>query len=45
MIIYEKTHFGGWSKELSENITSVLALFDNKEDFKEIGSMRIIGGV
>uniref|UniRef100_A0A8C5T6S2 Beta/gamma crystallin 'Greek key' domain-containing protein n=1 Tax=Malurus cyaneus samueli TaxID=2593467 RepID=A0A8C5T6S2_9PASS len=27
IIIYEKTHFGGWSKEFSENITSVPALF------------------
>uniref|UniRef100_A0A8B9I2E9 Crystallin beta-gamma domain containing 3 n=1 Tax=Anser brachyrhynchus TaxID=132585 RepID=A0A8B9I2E9_9AVES len=45
MIIYEKTHFGGWSKEFSENITSVPALFGSKEDFKEIGSIRIVGGV
>ncbi|XP_021257436.1 very large A-kinase anchor protein isoform X3 [Numida meleagris] len=45
IIIYEKTHFGGWSKEFSENISSVLALFGNEEDFQEIGSIRIIGGV
>ncbi|NWW71808.1 CRBG3 protein, partial [Climacteris rufus] len=45
IIIYEKTHFGGWSKEFSENITSVPALFGNEEEFQEIGSLRVIGGV
>ncbi|OXB70137.1 UNVERIFIED_CONTAM: hypothetical protein H355_016373, partial [Colinus virginianus] len=45
IIIYEKAHFGGWSKEFSENISSVLALFGNEEDFQEIGSIRVIGGV
>uniref|UniRef100_A0A663N9G5 Crystallin beta-gamma domain containing 3 n=1 Tax=Athene cunicularia TaxID=194338 RepID=A0A663N9G5_ATHCN len=45
IIIYEKTHFGGWSKEFSENISSVPALFDSEEEFQEIGSMRVIGGV
>ncbi|NXL92161.1 CRBG3 protein, partial [Alectura lathami] len=45
IIIYEKTHFEGWSKEFSENISSVLAVFDNEEDFHEIGSIRVIGGV
>ncbi|XP_009693424.1 PREDICTED: uncharacterized protein LOC104157691, partial [Cariama cristata] len=45
IIIYEKTHFGGWSKEFSENITSVRALFDSEEEFQEIGSIRVIGGV
>ncbi|NXC70012.1 CRBG3 protein, partial [Anhinga anhinga] len=45
MIIYEKTHFGGWSKEFSENISSVLNLFGSEEKFQEIGSIRVIGGV
>ncbi|XP_065531874.1 LOW QUALITY PROTEIN: beta/gamma crystallin domain-containing protein 3-like [Lathamus discolor] len=45
IIIYEKTHFGGWSKDFSENISSVPALFGNEEEFKEIGSIRVIGGV
>ncbi|NWV12953.1 CRBG3 protein, partial [Ptilonorhynchus violaceus] len=45
IIIYEKTHFGGWSKEFSENITSVPALFGSEEEFQEIGSLRVIGGV
>uniref|UniRef100_A0A8C2SM21 Crystallin beta-gamma domain containing 3 n=1 Tax=Coturnix japonica TaxID=93934 RepID=A0A8C2SM21_COTJA len=45
IIIYEKAHFGGWSKEFSENISSVLALFGNEEDFQEIGSIRVIGGI
>ncbi|XP_059728043.1 very large A-kinase anchor protein isoform X3 [Haemorhous mexicanus] len=45
IIIYEKTHFGGWSKEFSENITSVPALFAGEEEFQEVGSLRVIGGV
>ncbi|KAJ7416484.1 hypothetical protein WISP_70881 [Willisornis vidua] len=45
IIIYEKTHFGGWSKEISENITSVPALFGSDEEFQAIGSIRVIGGV
>ncbi|NXY20744.1 CRBG3 protein, partial [Atrichornis clamosus] len=45
VIIYEKTHFGGWSKEFSENITSVPTLFGSEEEFQEIGSIRVIGGV
>nr|XP_013805463.1 PREDICTED: very large A-kinase anchor protein [Apteryx mantelli mantelli] len=45
IIIYEKTHFGGWSKEFSENIGSVPALLGNEEDFQEIGSIRVVGGV
>ncbi|XP_062430251.1 very large A-kinase anchor protein [Rhea pennata] len=45
IIIYEKTHFGGWSKEFSENISSVPALLRNEEVFQEIGSIRVIGGV
>ncbi|KAM6093937.1 very large A-kinase anchor protein isoform 2-T2 [Chlamydotis macqueenii] len=45
IVIYEKTHFGGWSKEFSENISSVPALFGSEEEFQEIGSIRVIGGV
>ncbi|XP_009465066.1 PREDICTED: beta/gamma crystallin domain-containing protein 3 [Nipponia nippon] len=45
IIIYEKTHFGGWSKEFSENVSSVPALFGCEEEFQEIGSVRVIGGV
>ncbi|NWX97498.1 CRBG3 protein, partial [Nothoprocta ornata] len=45
IIIYEKTHFGGWSKEFSENIDSVPAVLGNEEEFQEIGSIRVIGGV
>ncbi|NXA14772.1 CRBG3 protein, partial [Sapayoa aenigma] len=45
IIIYEKKCFGGWSKEFSENITSIPALFASKEEFQEIGSIRVIGGV
>ncbi|NWQ75555.1 CRBG3 protein, partial [Columbina picui] len=45
IIIYEKTHFGGWSKEFSENISSVRALFGSEEEFQDIGSIRVIGGI
>ncbi|XP_075290915.1 very large A-kinase anchor protein isoform X2 [Opisthocomus hoazin] len=45
LIIYEKTHFEGWSKEFSENISSVPALFGSEEEFQEIRSIRVIGGV
>ncbi|NXY42271.1 CRBG3 protein, partial [Ceuthmochares aereus] len=45
IIIYEKTHFGGWSKEFSENVSSVPAVFGSEEEFREIGSIRVIGGV
>ncbi|NXN25440.1 CRBG3 protein, partial [Nycticryphes semicollaris] len=45
IIIYEKTHFRGWSKEFSENIGSVPAVFGNEEEFQEIGSIRVIGGI
>ncbi|NWY17592.1 CRBG3 protein, partial [Aphelocoma coerulescens] len=45
IIIYEKPHFGGWFKEFSESITSVPALFGSEEEFQEIGSLRVIGGV
>ncbi|XP_030313644.1 very large A-kinase anchor protein [Calypte anna] len=45
IIIYEKTHFGGWCKEISENISSVPALFGCGEEFHKVGSIRVIGGV
>ncbi|XP_019379455.1 PREDICTED: very large A-kinase anchor protein [Gavialis gangeticus] len=45
IIIYERTHFRGRAKELSENIDCVPALFRNEEDFQGIGSIRVIGGV
>ncbi|NXY90726.1 CRBG3 protein, partial [Alcedo cyanopectus] len=45
IIIYEQTHFGGRSKEVSENISSVPGLLGSEEEFQEIGSIRVIGGV
>ncbi|NXG43918.1 CRBG3 protein, partial [Psilopogon haemacephalus] len=45
IIIYEKTHFEGWAKEFSENVSSVPALFGSEEEFQGIGSIRVIGGV
>ncbi|XP_067402360.1 very large A-kinase anchor protein isoform X2 [Emydura macquarii macquarii] len=45
IVIYERKNFGGWAKELSENIEAVPALFRNDEDFQGIGSIRVIGGI
>ncbi|XP_053242349.1 beta/gamma crystallin domain-containing protein 3-like isoform X2 [Podarcis raffonei] len=45
MIIYETPYFGGWHKELSENIDCFPNLFENADDFQGIGSIRVIGGI
>ncbi|XP_060626587.2 very large A-kinase anchor protein [Anolis sagrei] len=45
IILYERPHFGGWCKELSENIDCVPILFENAGDFQGIGSIRVIGGI
>ncbi|XP_008582020.1 PREDICTED: beta/gamma crystallin domain-containing protein 3, partial [Galeopterus variegatus] len=45
VIIYEKPHFHGQSKEFSEHIDSVPNFLKNDEDFHGIGSVRVIGGV
>uniref|UniRef100_A0A670Y2M9 Crystallin beta-gamma domain containing 3 n=1 Tax=Pseudonaja textilis TaxID=8673 RepID=A0A670Y2M9_PSETE len=45
MIIYERPHFGGWCKTLSENIDCIPILFENSDAFQGIGSIRVIGGI
>ncbi|XP_003219157.2 very large A-kinase anchor protein [Anolis carolinensis] len=45
IILYERPHFGGWCKELSENIDCIPILFENVGDFQGIGSIRVIGGI
>ncbi|XP_053164731.1 very large A-kinase anchor protein isoform X2 [Hemicordylus capensis] len=45
LMIYEKPHFGGWCKELSENVDCVPTLFRNADDFQGIGSVHVIGGI
>ena len=45
VIIYEKPHFHGQSKEFSEHIDSVPDFLKNDGDFHGIGSIRVIGGV
>ncbi|XP_077198347.1 very large A-kinase anchor protein [Paroedura picta] len=45
MVIYEKPHFEGWCKELSENIDYVPVLFKDTDDFQGIGSICVIGGI
>ncbi|XP_042312212.1 very large A-kinase anchor protein isoform X2 [Sceloporus undulatus] len=44
IILYEKPHFGGWYKELSENIDCIPILFENA-NFHGIGSICVIGGI
>lgn len=45
MIIYERPHFGGWCKKLSENTDCIPILFENADTFQGIGSIRVIGGM
>ncbi|KAF7250955.1 Very large A-kinase anchor protein [Varanus komodoensis] len=45
VMIYERPQFGGWCKDLSENIDCVPMLFENPDDFQGIGSIRVIGGI
>ncbi|XP_076974757.1 very large A-kinase anchor protein isoform X2 [Tamandua tetradactyla] len=45
VIIYEKPHFHGQSKDFSEHIDSVPNFLNNDGDFHGIGSVRVIGGV
>uniref|UniRef100_A0A8C6QR58 Beta/gamma crystallin 'Greek key' domain-containing protein n=1 Tax=Nannospalax galili TaxID=1026970 RepID=A0A8C6QR58_NANGA len=45
VIIYEKPHFHGKTKEFSEHIYSVPTFLKNDKDFHGIGSIRVIGGV
>ncbi|XP_051006057.1 very large A-kinase anchor protein [Acomys russatus] len=45
VIIYEKPHFRGHTKEFSEHIDSVPKFLKSDKDFYGIGSIRVIGGV
>ncbi|XP_028616059.1 very large A-kinase anchor protein [Grammomys surdaster] len=45
VIIYEKPHFRGHTKEFSEHIDSVPKFLKSDKDFRGIGSIRVIGGV
>ncbi|XP_062982885.1 very large A-kinase anchor protein [Elgaria multicarinata webbii] len=45
VLIYERPHFGGWCKELSENNDCIPMLFENAGDFQGIRSIRVIGGI
>lgn len=45
VIIYEKPHFRGHTKEFSEHIDSVPKFLKSDKDFHGIGSIRVIGGV
>ncbi|KAG8136667.1 hypothetical protein E2320_005230, partial [Naja naja] len=45
MIIYERPHFGGWCKKLSENTDCIPMLLENSDAFQGIGSIRVIGGI
>uniref|UniRef100_A0A8C5KNQ0 Beta/gamma crystallin 'Greek key' domain-containing protein n=1 Tax=Jaculus jaculus TaxID=51337 RepID=A0A8C5KNQ0_JACJA len=45
VIIYEKPHFHGKTKEFSEHIDSVPNFLKSDKNFHGIGSMRVVGGV
>ncbi|XP_029400077.1 very large A-kinase anchor protein isoform X2 [Mus pahari] len=45
VILYEKPHFCGHTKEFSEHIDSVPKFLKSDKDFHGIGSIRVIGGV
>ncbi|KAJ7320402.1 hypothetical protein JRQ81_019913 [Phrynocephalus forsythii] len=45
LIIYERSHFGGWCKVISENTDHVPMLFENADDFQGVGSIRVVGGI
>nr|4FD9_A Chain A, Beta/gamma crystallin domain-containing protein 3 [Mus musculus]4FD9_B Chain B, Beta/gamma crystallin domain-containing protein 3 [Mus musculus] len=45
VILYEKPHFLGHTKEFSEHIDSVPTFLKSDKDFHGIGSIRVIGGV
>uniref|UniRef100_A0A8C8TTB7 Beta/gamma crystallin 'Greek key' domain-containing protein n=1 Tax=Peromyscus maniculatus bairdii TaxID=230844 RepID=A0A8C8TTB7_PERMB len=45
VILYEKPHFYGHTKEFSEHIDSVPKFLKSDKDFHGIGSIRVIGGV
>ncbi|GAB1300357.1 Beta/gamma crystallin domain-containing protein 3 [Apodemus speciosus] len=45
VIIYERPHFRGHTKEFSEHIDSVPKFLKSEKDFHGIGSIRVIGGV
>ncbi|XP_052015131.1 very large A-kinase anchor protein [Apodemus sylvaticus] len=45
VIIYERPHFRGHTKEFSEHIDSVPKFLKSDKDFHGIGSIRVIGGV
>ncbi|XP_038200724.1 very large A-kinase anchor protein isoform X2 [Arvicola amphibius] len=45
VILYEKPHFHGHTKEFSEHIDSVPKFLKSDKDFHGIGSIRVIGGV
>ncbi|XP_053311807.1 very large A-kinase anchor protein [Spea bombifrons] len=44
IILYEKPHFEGWSRELTDHLYSIKTLINEGED-QEIGSIRVIGGI
>ncbi|KAG9486135.1 hypothetical protein GDO78_008943 [Eleutherodactylus coqui] len=47
VIIYEKPHFQGWSRETTDHVGSILTLTRDGDDSgsQDIGSMRVIGGI
>ncbi|XP_077336305.1 very large A-kinase anchor protein [Lithobates pipiens] len=47
IIIYEKPHFQGWSREITEHVSSIGKLISDEDntDPLDVGSIRVIGGI
>ncbi|XP_040194651.1 very large A-kinase anchor protein [Rana temporaria] len=47
IIIYEKPHFQGWSREITEHVSSIGKLISDEDntDPLDVGSIRVVGGI
>lgn len=47
IIIYEKPHFQGWSREITEHVSSIGKLISDQDntDPLDVGSIRVVGGI
>ncbi|XP_072287826.1 very large A-kinase anchor protein [Pyxicephalus adspersus] len=47
IIIYEKPHFQGWSREITEHVGSIGVLISDRDntDSLDVGSIQVVGGI
>ncbi|KAM9320358.1 very large A-kinase anchor protein [Gastrophryne carolinensis] len=45
IIIYEKSHFQGWSREITQHVCSIGELVGDNNDHSDIGSLQVVGGI